>query len=276
MTNSRNGQRPDTETIIVLVLVGVFSMSAAVSFVVVESPMLTAFCMSLVATALLYRFLGGTEGSTLKVKTFKAGGSVAVFVFVMWFVNDKLLEQIPTIDPAPSSWLAINKNGASSEVKIGRKQYSHDVSEFLRDAVWGAELGSGLIRVTERENKLGKIELSSLDSLGLFDKIEMIQGRGVHYTDELIAGAEWDMSPFYSYKIQTHRYADSYNSFSLLDKHDKEVIRNGFLRTRNFQFVEHENKHFMIFVSRAEHNDPEEAPWAVFGFTQVNPTLNLK
>ena len=276
MTNQRKGQGLDPETIIMLLLIIVFFASAAVLYFSADSPILTAFCMGVVATALLYRFFGGVGGSTFKVATFKASGSVAVFVSVTWFVNDKLVEQNPIIDPAPSSWLAIDRNGASSAVTIGGELYGQDVSEFLRDAVWGAKLESGMIRVTEREHRLGKIDFSSLGQLGLFDRMEMIQDRGIRYTGELIAGAEGDLRPIYPYKIRTTQFTDSYNGFSVLDENNAVVLSEGLLRTKNFQFFEHGGEHFLIFVSRAVHNDPERAPWAVFGFAQVNPTLRLE
>ena len=103
ITNHRKDQglNTNTETIIMLVLIGVFLVGAFASYRAGGSPILTAFCMSLTATALLYRFFGGVEGSTFRVATFKASGSVAVFAFVTWFVNDKLVEQNPIIDPAP-------------------------------------------------------------------------------------------------------------------------------------------------------------------------------
>ena len=274
MTNHGKGQGVDSETIMVLVLIGVFSASAAASYLAADSPILTAFCLGLVATALLYRFFGGVEGSTFKVATFKASGSAAVFVFLTWFVNDKLVEQNPIIDPAPSSWVAIDKNGASIEVTIGGVSYSQDVSEFLRDAIWGGKLESGIIRVTEREHELGKIDFSLLGHLDLFDRLEMIQGRGIRYTDELTAGAEGDLRPIYPYKVRTTQFTDSYNGFSVLDEHNAVVLSEGLLRTKNFQFFEHKGQHFLIFVARASHNDPNKAPWAVFGFAQVKPILS--
>ena len=274
MTSHRKGQGLDTETIIMLVLIGVFFVSAAVSYLAVDSPILTAFCMGLTATALLYRFFGGVEGSTFRVATFKASGSAAVFAFVIWFVNGELVEQNPIIDPAPSSWVAINRNGASTAITIGGETYSQDVSTFLSDAVWGTKLDSGMIRVTEREYDLGRIDFSSLGRLGLFDRMEMSPGRGIRFTGELTAGAEADLSPVYPYKIRTTQFTDSYNGFSVLDERNAVVLGESLLRTRDFQIFEHGGEHFLIFVSRAVHNDPRTAPWAVFGFAQVNPTLN--
>ncbi len=274
MTNHRNGQGLDSETIIMLVLIGVFFVSAAASYLAVDSPILTAFCMGLTATALLYRFFGGVKGSTFTVATFKASGSVAVFAFVTWFVNGELVKQNPVIDPAPSSWVAINRNGASTAVTIGGETYSQDVSTFLRDAVWGTKRDSGMIRVTERAYDLGRIDFSSLGQLGLFDSMEMSPGRGIRFTGELTAGAEADLSPVYPYKIRTTQFTDSYNGFSVLDEQNAVVLGEGLLRTRDFQLFEHGGEHFLIFVSRAVHNDPMTAPWAVFGFAQVNATLN--
>ena len=274
MSNHRNDRGLNSETKIVLGLIAVFLLVAALLHVVDSSPILMAVCVGLIVTALLYRFLGGVEGSTFTLVTFKAGGSVAVFAFVTSFVNRELVKQNPIVDPSPQSWVAIDKNGASTPVAIGGTTHSQDVSKFLSNAVWDAKLESGMIRVTNREHGLGKIDFVSLGQLGFFDGIEMSQGISIQYTSELTAGAEGDLRPVYPYKIRTTQFIDSYNGFSVLDEHNAVVLRQGLLRTRNFQFFEHRGEHFLVFVSRAVHNDPEKAPWAVFGFTQINPTLN--
>ena len=64
MPNHRKDRGLDTETKIVLALIAVFLFSAVASYAV-GSPILTAVCAGLIVTALLYRFLGGVEGSTL-------------------------------------------------------------------------------------------------------------------------------------------------------------------------------------------------------------------
>ena len=280
MADHRKARRLDIDTIIMLTLIAVLFLVAVVLYTIGSPPILTAICAGLVVTALLYRFFGGVEGSTFKFVTFKAGGSVAVFAFVTWFVNSQLVIQTappqPIVDPSPQTWVAIDNNGASTPVRIGGETYSQDVSRFLRNVVWGAKLESGIIRVTEREHSLGRIGSLSVRQLGLFDQMEMTQGRGIQYTGELIAGAEEDLRPVYPYKIRTTQFTDSYNGFSVLDEHNAVVLSEGLLRTRNFQFFEHRGEHYLIFVSRAVHNDPEKAPWAVFGFAQVNPTLKLK
>ncbi len=101
----------------------------------------------------------------------------------------------------------------------------------------------------------------------------MRQGRGIRYTGELTVNAEESLTPVYPYSIRTSRFADSYDEFNVLDEHDS-VVHKGLLRTRNFQFSNHNGKHFLVFVSRSDHRDPERDPWAVFGFLQVNLTLN--
>ena len=276
MTTHRNERGLDTETKIVLGLIVLFVLSTIASYAV-GSPILTAVCVGTTVTALLYRFFGGVEGSTFTVATFKASGSVAVFAFMTWFVNGALVTQNPpppSVNPNPESWIAIDRSGAPTAVRIGGESYSQDVSIFLSDANWDAKLEPGILRVMAQEQSLGKIDFPSLGQLGLFDGIEMSQGRGIQYTSELTAGAEADLSPVYPYKIRTTEFTDSYNGFSVLDERNVMVLDGGLLRTKNFQFFEHGDEHFLIFVSRAVHNDPENAPWAVFGFAQVNPTLS--
>ena len=283
MSNHRKNGGLDTETKTMLGLIAVFFLGAVGSYIF-GSPILTAVCAGLIVTALLYRFFGGVEGSTFTVATFKASGSVAVFAFVTWFVNGELVKQkpiptaIPVVEPSPQSWVAIDRNGSPTAVTIGGESFSPDVSIFLSDADWDAKLDSGMIRVTKQEHDqeydLGKIDFPSLGQLGLFNQMEMVPGRGIRYTGELTAGAEEDLNPVYPYKIRVTQFSDSYNGFSVLDEHNAVILSKGLLRTKNFQFFEHGNEHFLIFVSRAIHNDPQKAPWAVFGFAQVNPTLN--
>ncbi len=94
--------------------------------------------MSLAATTLLSRFLGGVEGSSFRLaKTFRTSGSVAVAAVATWFLNGELVEQNPIINPDPSSWVALDKNGKVTEIKVGREHYrknAQSVSEFLREA----------------------------------------------------------------------------------------------------------------------------------------------
>ena len=61
-----------------------------------------------------------------------------------------------------------------------------------------------------------------------------------------------------------------------MDERNVVVLDQGLLRTRNFEIFEYGSEYFLIFVSRAVHNDPENAPWAVFGFAEVNPTLSVQ
>ena len=271
MSNHQKNRDLYTETNIVLGLIFVFLIAAVASYVV-RSYILTAVCTGLVVTALLYRFFGGVKGSTFRLVTFKAGGSVAVFAFVAWFVNGELVKQHPR--PVLKSWVEIDKNGKSILVTPKGRKQGQEVSDFLRDVVWGAKLESGTIRVAERGHNLGEIDSRSLYELGLFDRMEMNQNRTIQYTGPLNARGEENLR-IYPYKIKTTKYTDNYNGFSVLHKDGELVLEEKFLRTKDFLFFKHRGKHFMIFVSRAAHNDPNKKPWAVFGFTQVNPTLRL-
>ena len=145
MTTHRNERGLDTETKIVLGLIVLFVLSTIASYAV-GSPILTAVCVGTTVTALLYRFFGGVEGSTFTVATFKASGSVAVFAFMTWFVNGALVTQNPpppSVNPNPESWIAIDRSGAPTAVRIGGESYSQDVSIFLSDANWDAKLEPG-------------------------------------------------------------------------------------------------------------------------------------
>ena len=274
MSNHPTHGRVNAETVILLVLIGVFLLGTAASYYV-GSPILTALCAAMTATALLYRFLGGVRGSTFRLAAIRFSGSGAVLLGVTWFVNNQLVEQNPIVDPNPQSWIAIGKTGVPTAVKIGRKENVPD-SLFLNAVTWGAILEFGNIRVLSPENHgLAKMELQSLSNLGFFNhvEIEMLTGRGIRFTGELSIGEQDDLSP-YPYTIRTERFVNSYNGYSILDT-NQVLIEDGLLRSKDFRFFKHEDKHFLIFVSRAIHNDAENEPWAVFGFTELKLATDL-
>ena len=265
----------NAETVIIIIVIVVFIGGTVVSFIA-RSPILTALGAGTTVTALLYRFLGGVGGSTFKFKAFKATGSVAVLAAVTLFVNSQLEEQFTIVDPSIDNWVAMDKSGVLIPVKIGQKHNAPD-SLFLIDTIWRARLETGKIRVTSSENHpLASIGFQSLETLGLFNdiSIEMLTGRGIRFSGELTAGRQEDLSP-YPYAIRTEEFVDSYNTYSVLDTKGK-VIRKGSLRSKDVSFFRHEGKHFMIFVSRAVHNDPENLPFAVFGFGQFKISTSMR
>jgi len=93
MSDHGKGLYLNAETIIMLGLIAILFTAAVVSHTVLHSPILTAVCVGLLATTFLHHFLGGVKGSNLTLMKFKAGGSVAVFAVVVWFVNDALVKQ---------------------------------------------------------------------------------------------------------------------------------------------------------------------------------------
>jgi len=265
----------DQETKILIGLIVLFAAGAAGTLVLDAAPVLTAVCVCLVVTACLYRFLGGVEGSRFVVASFRAGGSVAVFAAAMWYVTGQLNDWRSHVEPAPGEWIAMDGTGAPMDLRIGRDTIAGpDASEFLQKATWGIRSDSGGLRVTAGARDLALIRFPSLGSLGLFDRIEMVEGRGLRYTDDLEVGMEADLYPPYPYRIRADGFGDSYNGFSVMDRIDGTIVSEGSLRTKSFQFFEHAGSHFLVFVSRAVHNDPASGPRAAFGFAQVKLTLD--
>ena len=263
----------NSETKIVLALIGVFLLCAILSLALNAPPIITSCSMAATLTALVHRFLGGLRGASVRVKTFKATGGLAAFLILMFFINSKLEKYSPVVSPNPDSWIAVDQNGQFIPVTIGRDTYEQNATEFLRDAVWQAGADSGLIRAEQGGHYLASIDRASLERLGLIDRIEMSQGKGIQFSDKLTAGSEFDLSPVYPLKIRATQFKDEYNGFDILDSNDVTVFSYGLLRTRNFQFFEYERAHYLIFVSRANHMGTSEAPWAAFGLTQVSPLL---
>lgn len=250
-------------------MIVLFTGGAALTLVFALPPVLTAACVCIVVTATLYRFLGGVEGSRFAVASFRAGGSVAVFAAAMWFVNAELVARNPAVQPDPGDWVAIGRDGAPVDLRIGGQSVNPDASELLRNTTWDVRSESNAIRVQAGAHDLALIGLPSFGSLGLFDHITMVEGRGLRYTDDLTQGMEGDLSPPYPFRIRADGFGDSYNGFSILDAEDGTVVVGGSLRSKSFLFFEHEGSHFMVFVSRAVHNDQDQDPYAAFGFAQV-------
>ncbi|MDE2878625.1 hypothetical protein [Candidatus Palauibacter soopunensis] len=265
----------DHETRILIGMIVVFTAGAAVTVALNQPPVITAVCVCLVVTACLYRFLGGVEGSRFVVASFRAGGSVAVFAAGMWYINGQLVARNPPIQPALGEWIAIDRSGVPVDLRIGGEPgRSPDPSMFLRDAVWGIRHDAGTVRVTAGGRDLARIGFPSFGSLGFFDGIGMLEGRGLRYTDDLQTGMEAELYPPYPYRIRADNFGDSYNAFSVLSADGAAVVNEGSLRSKSFQVFEHEGDHFLVFVSRAVHNEPDSPPQAAFGFAQVYLTLD--
>ena len=256
------------ETKILLGMIVFFSAAGAVSLWLDQPPVVTAITFSLVITACLYRFLGGVEGSRLAVASFKAGGSAAVFGAALWYVTEQLVALNSTVQPPPDEWMAMDRNGAPVGIRIGQDSVLPDPS-LLEDAVWSVENVGGAIRAVTGGRTLARIDLPSLGLIGLFNQVRMPDGRSIQFTGELAEGMEADLFPPYPFRIRATGFRDNYNGYAILGRDSDTVIVEDVLITRNFQVFSHNGEYFAVLVSRAVHNDPERAPWAVFGFAQL-------
>ena len=256
------------ETQILLGLIALFSIGVAVSLWQDQPPVITAICASLMVTACLYRFLGGVEGSRLAIASFKAGGSAAVFGAALWFVNGELLSLNPPINPAPSEWIAIDRTGKPVEVTIGQTAIPAN-TKLLRDVVWRVESRDGEIRAVTSEETLAKVDLKSLHSIGLFNYASMADNRIIKFTNPMEPGKEADLYPPYPFWIRADDFRDNYNGYSIMDMETDTAIATGLLVTRTFEVFSYEGRTYVILVSRATHDEPSRAPWAVFGFAEL-------
>ena len=257
------------ETKILIGLIAVFAILGGVSLWRDQPPVITAICVSLMATACLYRFLGGVEGSKFTVAAVKATGSGAAFAAILWFVNGELDKQNPPIEPATSEWFAMDRTtGVPVEVTIGQFRVSPD-TESLSDVEWRVERRDEAIRVVSGDAILARLAPESLDSIGLFNYAGMSEGRVIKFTDPLEQGQEADLDPPYPFLIKATDFSDDYNRYSILDRETRAEAANGLLRTETFDVFSYEDRTYVIFVSEAVHNDPNREPWAEFGFAEL-------
>ena len=257
----------NVETKTVLGFIVLFSIAGAVSLGLDQPPIITAISVGVVITAILYKFLGGVEDSTFKVATFKASGSAAVLVFVVWYVNGQLVALATTVQPAPTEWMALDRTGAPVAIRIGQDSLISDPS-VLADAVWSATSVGSTFRVAAGDKTLARIDPASLDSVGLFNRVTMPSGRSIRFTGQLSAGMEDDLLP-YPFRIRAISFRDEYNRYSILSRDDDSVVDEDALIKQNFKVFAHNGQFFLVFVVRAVHNDADTGPWAVFGFAQL-------
>lgn len=258
-----------TETGILIGLIVLFSLLGGVSLWRDQPPFITAFCLALVATACLYRFLGGVEGSRLTVASFKAGGSVAVFGAALWFANEQLAAGNPLINPAPSEWIAVDRIGTPIEVTIGQTTVSAD-TDLLTDAVWTIERHDDGLRVLANDVPLALVDQASLSAAGLFNYAGMAGNRRITFTGPLEQEKAADLYPPYPFWIEASNYHDNYNGYAIMDMTTDTAVATGLLVTKTFDVFSYEGRSYVVFVSRAVHNDPERAPWADFGFAELD------
>ena len=221
------------------------------------------------ATACLYRFLGGVEGSRLAVASFKAGGSAAVFGATLWFVTDQLEKHDPLIEPATSEWFAMDRaTGVPVEVTIGQNRVSPG-TELLSDVEWRVESHDEVFRVVAGDAVLARLDPASLGAIGLFNEAGMAEQRVIKFTDRLEEGRTANLDPPYPFVIEAASLGDDYNDYIVLDRETGAEANTGTLRTETFDIFTYRDGIYVIFVPEAVHDDPDRAPWAEFGFAEL-------
>ena len=258
-----------TETIYITVLTAISIIGGFASFLFNIPNVIIAICFALAATGIIYRFLGGLGGSSLRIKGFTLVGSAAFFFATMDSIDRRLEHQRPVVRPNPDTWTAIDQSGRIISITIGGETYDPDSTNFLAQAEWYVtDNEDGSMWVSNSVGRLAQLDATSLSEIGYFNWIEMEQG--IQYVDRLTVGAVGNLSPIYPLKIKATAFRDEYNGFDVLDSNDA-VIDRGTLRTRNFKIIEHRGDHYIILVRGAVHNDSNSEPWASFGVMQINP-----
>ena len=102
----------------------------------------------------------------------------------------------------------------------------------------------------------------------------MPSGRAIQFTEELSAGMEVDLFPPYPFRLRATGFRDSYNGYSILHRDDGSVIDEDVLITKSLKVFSYDGQYFAVFVAWAVHNDPEREPWAVFGFVQLELSVD--
>jgi hypothetical protein len=142
-------------------------------------PIVVAFFLALSASALTYRFLGGSDGATFKLGPLQLTGTAAVFIGTLWFVNAQLATQMD-VDNSPAKY---------QQARVVLSNLKAKVEELEADA----NSAKAKINVLTRENE----RLRSSADLGSINAIAGL-GPDDDFAQKLIAMAKRHEGPWRS------------------------------------------------------------------------------
>lgn len=219
----------------------------------------------------LHHLLEGARDSVPSLLWVKITGSTAIVGTLPKWGTESITKWQSVIEPDPQTWISLDNSGSYVPITIKDTTYSKNVTSFFKDTMWDVKKESGSVILAKNDENMGTVNLRSVSEIGFFDSIEMHQGRNIQYSDELSSGDESELFP-YPFTIRATAFRDEYNGFQILGA-DGNILIEGALQTRNFEFFRNDEKHYLVFVVRARHNDPVRPPWAVFGLTRIQLVL---
>ncbi len=295
---------PEDKIIIWIISLGIFIglfmyIGGNISTAIQRSPILVAVFIAIGFSAAIYRFLGGLEGSGMKVGPARLAGTAAAFLAITWFLNQGLEKQwinspgasivdLQEVEFTSSDWVPVHaQSGRPVKIELA-----------FQDSVFKV-IGPKALNFANRNLVLEKNQASSsnfaFNIQSLFDGESLLLG-GINQQElsknKLFSSfGDNDNILFTSdnlppnkrnvfvarelpFLLSTGEYSQNLTRFSLIDRETKETLVESSIRLRGGKIFEVKDRVFLILITQVNHTAQRkrDEPYAKFGIIELNPS----
>lgn len=295
---------PEDKVIIWIISLGIFIglsmyIGGNVSQAIQPSPILVAVFIAIGFSAAIYRFLGGLEGSGMKVGPARLAGTAAAFLAITWFLNQSLEQQwvsspgsgkidLQQLGFSSMDWVPINKrSGQPVKVELTLKDsiirviepdglnFSNRNLVLEKPQESSSNFAFNIKSLFEGESlMLGGINQQELSKNKLFSSFG--DNDNILFTSDNLPPNKRNVSvarelPFL---ISTGEYSQNLTRFTLVDRQTKEPILESSIRLRGGKIYEVKDRVFLILITQVDHTAQRkrDEPYAKFGIIELNPS----
>ncbi|NRB52464.1 MAG: hypothetical protein HRU41_32690 [Saprospiraceae bacterium] len=295
---------PEDKIIIWIISLGIFIglflyIGGNISQAIQPSPILVAVFIAIGFSAAIYRFLGGLEGSGMKVGPARLAGTAAAFLAITWFLNQSLEKQwtsspvlagidLQQLGFTSTDWVPVNKrSGQPVKVELALKDSIIRVIE--PDGLNFADRNLVLEKPKENSSNfafnikslfegeslmLGGINQQELSKNKLFSSFG--DNDNILFTSDNLPPNKRNISvarelPFL---ISTGEYSQNLTRFTLVDRQTRAPILESSIRLRGGKIYEVKDRVFLILITQVDHTAQRkrDEPYAKFGIIELNPS----
>ncbi len=295
---------PEDKVIIWIISLGIFIgltmyIGGNVSQAIQPSPILVAVFIAIGFSAAIYRFLGGLEGSGMKVGPARLAGTAAAFLAITWFLNQSLEKQwvgstgsakidLQQLGFSSMDWVPVNKR-SGRPVKVELTLQDSIIRVIEPDGLNFANRNLVLEKPQESSSNfafnikslfegeslmLGGINQQELSKNKLFSSFG--DNDNILFTSDNLPPNKRNVSvarelPFL---ISTGEYSQNLTRFTLVDRQTKDPILESSIRLRGGKIYEVKDRVFLILITQVDHTAQRkrDEPYAKFGIIELNPS----
>ena len=298
---------PEDKIIIWIISLGIFIglfmyIGGNVSQAIQPSPILVSVFIAIGFSAAIYRFLGGLEGSGMKVGPARLAGTAAAFLAITWFLNQSLEKQwvslpgtakldLQQLGFSSTDWIPINKrSGRPVKVELTLKD---SIIRVIEPEEFNFS-NRNLVLEKPQENSsgfafnikslfegdsllLGGINQQELSKNKLFSSFGDEDRNNILFTSDNLPPNKQNISiaqelPFL---INTGEYSQDLTRFTLIDKVSKKpLLKESYIYRRGGKIYEVKDRVFLILITQVNHTAQRkrDEPYAKFGIIELNPS----